>query len=137
MTELFSTRCRPLLLILLIVVPVGCGGSSHTKYIPAADAAKQALQTSLEKWKSGDAYGPITGGEVDIDFQDARWQTKKKLESYEILGEEKSGGPKVYNVKMKLDEDKEEKEVKYYVFGVDPLHVFRDKDYDKATGMGS
>lgn len=122
--------------VLMAFFAVGCGGGSHAKYIPATDAAQAALKTGLEKWKSGDSYGPVTGGKVNIDFLDARWQNKKKLESYQIVGEEKSEGPKVFNVKMKLDEDKEEMDVKYYVFGKDPLHVFRDKDYAKATGTG-
>ena len=68
--------------------------------------------------------------------RDARWQAKKKLESYEVLREEKSDGPKIYVVKMKTDEDKEEKEVTYYVVGKSPLLIFREQDYKKATGTG-
>ena len=37
---------------------------------------------------------------------------------------------------MKLEEDKEENEVKYFVVGKDPLLVFREQDYNKASGTG-
>ena len=119
-----------------ICFAIGCGGSPEKKYIPSADQAQTALETALEFWKSGKSYSPVDGFDVPIDFLDVRWQNGKKLESYEILGEEKSEGPKVFTVKMKLDSDPEPKDVKYYIFGKDPLHVFGEKDYAKATGTG-
>lgn len=115
---------------------IGCGGSSTQKYIPSTNLAKSALEKALGEWKSGKAHGTVTGLNVPIDVFDARWQAKKKLESYEVLREEKSDGPKIYVVKMKTDEDKEEKEVTYYVVGKSPLLIFREQDYKKATGTG-
>ena len=113
----------------------GCG-TSVKKYTPSADSAREALDAALEKWKSGATHATVDDYRVPIDVFDARWQNGKKLESYEILGEETSEGPaKVFTVKMKLDEDKEEKEVKYYIVGIDPLNIFREQDYNKAGGM--
>ena len=112
---------------------VGCGGGTDKKFIPATNAARTALGTALEHWKSGNKDGKV-GFNVPIDFVDARMQAGKKLETYEILEEEKGDGPKVFNVKMKLDEDKEGKEVKYFIFGIDPLHVWSQPDYKQYTG---
>ena len=122
-------------LVVVLWAAIGCG-SPEQKYIPKSDLSRRALEAALTQWKSGQAHGPIKNFDVKIDVFDARWQNKKKLESYEILREEKSNGPKTFTVKMKLDEDKEEKEVVYLIVGKDPLLVFRKQDYDKASGTG-
>ena len=45
--------------------------------------------------------------------------------------------PLVYgNVKMKLSDEKEATEVKYLVVGINPLLIFREQDYNKASGTG-
>lgn len=122
-------------LVFVLWTAIGCG-SPEQKYIPKSDFSRRALEAALTQWKSGQSHGPIKNFDVKIDVFDARWQNKKKLESYEILREEKSNGPKTFVVKMKLDEDKEEKEVTYLIVGKDPLLVFRKQDYDKASGTG-
>ncbi len=128
----------PLNLAIIVVLGffVGCGGPPEKKYIPKADLARGALEAALEHWKSGEKHGPVEDFEVPIDVFDARWQNGKKIESYEILDEIPSDGPKIFLVKMKLDEDQEEKEVKYFIVGKNPLLVFREQDYNKASGTG-
>lgn len=112
----------------------GCG-NPEKKYYPAADSAREALDVALEKWKSGTTHGTIKDSHVAIDVYDMRWQSGKKLESYEILREEKSEGPRIFTVKMKLNDDKEENEVQYVIVGIDPLNVFRAQDYKRAGGL--
>lgn len=114
----------------------GCGGRPEAKYIPTEELSRDALQTVLEEWKSGKPFGTIEDFQEPIDALDSRWQAGKKLESFEILHEEKSDGPKIFVVKMKVEGEKEEQEVKYYVFGKSPLHVFGEKEYNKAAGIG-
>lgn len=129
-------RARLTLVFFVSCLAIGCG-SSERKYVPTTDAARKALDLVLGKWKAGDAHARVTGPTVPIDVFDERWQKGKKLESYEILREEKAENlPKVFAVKMKLTDDKEESEVKYYIVGKDPLLIFRDVDYNKAAGMG-
>ncbi len=123
-------------IVAILWMTIGCSGAPEKKYLPASGTARGALDAALKKWKSGEAHAPVTGFSVPIDVFDARWQKGKKLESYEILSEEESDGPKTFIVKMKLDEDKEEKEVKYLIVGKNPLLVFREQDYNKASGTG-
>jgi hypothetical protein len=125
-----------LLVIALLGICVGCGGAPEKKYIPQASIARGALKAALEHWKSGAKHGPIEGFNVPVNVFDARWQNGKKLESFEILSEVPSDGPKIFLVKMKLDEDKAENEVTYLIVGKDPLLVFREQDYKKASGTG-
>ena len=136
MLQLILNRTSLACFLLVSCCTIGCGGAPEKRYVPAADTARKALEAGLNQWKSGEAHGPVKGLSVTINVFDARWQGKKKLESFEILREEKSDGPRTFIVKMKLDEDKEEKEVKYLVVGKDPLHIFREQDYNKAGGTG-
>ena len=115
---------------------MGCSVASEKKYIPEASLARKALEAALQHWKSGAKHETINDFAVPINVFDARWQNGKKLESFVIHDEEKSQGPKVFVVKMKLDEDKEEKDVKYLIVGKSPLLIFREQDYQKASGTG-
>lgn len=113
----------------------GCGAPER-KFTPAVESARDALETSLEKWKEGGPHAVIEDFKVPINFIDARWQGGKKLESFEVLAEEKTATiAKIFSVKMKLAEDKEEKEVKYYIVGIDPLNIYREEDYNRASGL--
>ncbi len=127
---------RTVLSLVLLVISVGCGGAPEKKYIPKADLARRALDAALENWRLGAKHGPVNDFAVPVNVFDARWQNGKKLESYEILNEVPSDGPKIFLVKMKLDEDKQENEIRYFVVGKDPLLIFREQDYNKASGTG-
>ena len=124
------------MLVSLLCLSISCNSAPEKKYIPAADLAHSALSEALEQWKSGAKHGTIDSFSVPIEVFDARWQNGKKLESFEILSEVESNGPKIFIVKMKLDDDTEEKEQKYLVLGKNPLLIFREQDYQKASGTG-
>ena len=111
----------------------GCSGDANAPYIPASNTARKALEISLKKWQSGDAHGPIETGKPAINVFDMRWQQGKKLESFEIL-EELAEAHRTFSVKIKLAKQPEEMN-KYLVVGIDPLLVFRDIDYQHATGQ--
>jgi hypothetical protein len=118
---------------LLLAAP-GCGGGGSARYIPKAADARAALQTALSTWQSGTAHGPITSSKPEINVFDARWKAGKKLESFEILEEITGQEHPQFKVKMKLAGGPEETAT-YLVVGIDPLHVFRDADYQKTIGM--
>jgi hypothetical protein len=124
-----------LIIGLIICLPLAVGCSRGTKsYKPATDVGKSALETALSHWKSGAKFEPITTSKPAINVFDARWQSGKKLESYEILGEVPGQEHTQFEVRLKLAGQPEEKTV-YRVIGIDPLNIFRDADYQKATGM--
>lgn len=125
-----------ILVLTTVFAGLGCSGPPEKRYIPSADAAQEALTAALEHWKTGAKHGTVETYEIPIEVFDSRWQNGKKLQSYEILKEEQSEGPKIFIVKMKLDEDPEEKEVQYRILGKSPLLIFREQDYQKASGTG-
>ncbi len=112
----------------------GCGGDPTAKYIPTADVAKAALQTALTTWQSGTPHGPIESSKPAINVFDLRWQEGQPLESFEILESLSGREHPSFNVKIKLAKQPEQTNV-YLVVGIDPLLIFRDVDYQKATGQ--
>lgn len=113
---------------------LGCGGSSTARYIPPADSARSALQTALTAWQSGEKHAPITSSKPEINVFDARWQAGKKLQSFEILETITGQEHPQFKVRLQLEGQPEETAT-YLVIGIDPLHIFRDADYQRATGM--
>jgi hypothetical protein len=123
-----------MLILATVGMSLGCGGNPHDRYEPAASAARQAVDSALSTWKAGTKYGPIKDDSPEINVFDARWQAGKKLESYEILEEVKEQPHPQFKVRIKLA-GKPEEINEYLVVGIDPLLVFRDTDYKKASGM--
>ncbi len=134
-----QVQCRPVVHIVLLscaaVSLAGCR-TGEEKYIPSENTAREAVDAALTAWESGQAHGTVTSFAVPIDTFDARWQAGKKLETFEVVREEQSEGHRKFIVNMKLTDDKAAEEVTYLVVGNDPLLVFRQQDYDKASGMG-
>lgn len=122
-----------LAVIIASLVCLGCARGTSA-YVPTAATARKMLTTALEAWKSGAAHGPITSSKPGITVFDARWQAGAKLDSYEILEEIKDGEHPQFKVRMQLAGQPEET-LTYRVVGIDPILVFRDADYKKATGQ--
>ena len=121
-------------LLLAGLVVAGCGGRSESEYVPTAMGAKDAVQKALEAWKGAKPYGTVSDAKPQIQVFDARWQQGKTLESFTV-GEPLAGeNPPKVPVIMKLNGESEET-VHYLVVGIDPLNVFREADYTRATGM--
>ena len=117
-------------LALILVSACGCSGKSYQKYIPAAKTAQQALEEVLAAWKDGQAMGRIESFSPPIQVLDSRWLKGRRLQDYEILGEVHEDGPRCFTTRLILDHPREEQKVRYYVFGIEPLWVCRQEDYD-------
>ncbi len=107
--------------------------NSPSRFIPRSQTAKKAIESALETWKNGTAYGPIAG-QPSINVFDARWQFGAKLISYEILDQVQGEGQPTFQVKLQVEGSEPEVD-NYLVVGIDPLLVFRDVDYRKTSGM--
>lgn len=113
---------------------MGCRGKSIESYEPTSTAARDAVELALSTWKGGAKHGPITEVKPNINVFDARWQGGAKLESFEILEEVTGKQHPQFKVKLKVA-GKPEETTDYLVVGIDPLLVFREADYLKASGM--
>ena len=117
-----------------LLMLIGCGGgNAPIRYEPLPGTARNAIDSALKTWKSGTAFGPIDG-KPGINVFDARWQSGKKLESYEILEKVSGSEHPQFKVRLKITSSAEEVN-EFLVVGIDPLLVFRDQDYRKVSGQ--
>jgi hypothetical protein len=128
-----KSRSRVGLLLVAIVV-CGCNSDPTAEYIPKSDAARTALETALNDWKSGAPHGPITSSKPALNVFDARWQAGERLEKFEILEELPGKDRPEFKVRLQLAK-KPEETLTYIIVGIDPLLIYRDADYERASGM--
>ncbi len=122
--------------LLAVLVGCGSGGGSTAKYVPQEAQAKAALTVALDAWKNAlppDPAGKLPSGAV-VKAIDMDWSSGQKLESYEI-GAEIAGeeGPRKIAVKLGYPGG-QQVAATYFIVGIDPVQVFRDKDYEKYFG---
>jgi hypothetical protein len=116
-------------LAILLLSLAGCS-KGYQKYVPASETARHALDTALTAWKEGRKLDRIDNFKPPIEVLDSRWLKGRVLRDYEILGEVHQDGPRCFTVLMVLDGPRQEQKVRYYVFGIEPLWIFRQEDYD-------
>lgn len=130
--------CLSLGLLTLTLSGCGGGGSSVSSFHPTGTSAKAALTAALDAWKSGrETPGAIESSKPVVEAQDQVWRSGRKLKEYQV-GEEMTaaGEPTRFKVKLTFDGgDPPSEDAEYVVFGKDPLYVFRDKDYQKMSGL--
>jgi hypothetical protein len=128
------------ILLLLTAGPIaGCGSQSPESYKTEENHAREALQSALDTWKAGKPageVGPVSAG-PKVQVIDSDWTAGKRLTAYEIT-EELPGADSVarrFSVKLTYEKQPQAVPAEYSVVGIDPILVFRDKDYNQSQGM--
>ncbi|HVJ82985.1 MAG TPA: hypothetical protein VNC50_18095 [Planctomycetia bacterium] len=123
--------------LLAALASAGCGESTQQSFSPKAALAKDAVAASLERWKAGEKPGRFTptAGAAAIEAVDGEWMKGSKLDSFELGAETAGAGPTKIAVTLTI-EGKPPVQTEYFVFGKDPLWVYRDADYAKAFEKG-
>lgn len=106
--------------------------SGYDRYVPTAELAETALRQVLDTWKSGQTATELAFRAEPITLQvaDTTRRPGQRLVDYELLGEVSGEGPRVFVVRLKLDNPRKVEDARYYLVGIDPLWVFRQEDYD-------
>lgn len=121
-----AVRC---LCLLLFVTSMGCRGGANSLPLDQPQA-RQACTEFLTAWKDGKKIEDL---KPKIIGRDSDWAAGKKLESFEILPEEKKHGPNLHLTVKRTLKDEKGKTVKQdveYVVGTSPvITVFR---YDET-----
>jgi hypothetical protein len=122
---------------LLIGLATGCSSSSHESYVPSEGAGRQALEAALTAWQNGKPMERVeVPGSAAAQPEDSDWKSGKKLASYSVDKElPTTEGPKQFSVRLTFQGEAKPVDAVYFVVGRDPLWIFRDRDYQKATGM--
>lgn len=128
---------RYLLLLIGILLTIGCGGRSQNDYRPAETSAREALVAGLTAWQEGKPAGslpPAAKGQPTIQFADFQWTAGKKLKTYKVLDETptQEGGAHKFRAHLEV-EGENPQDVEYYIVGIDPLWIMRDRDYQQSS----
>jgi hypothetical protein len=124
------------LLALTTTFTIGCAKKgSVSDYVPPQEAARTALSTALDAWKAGKAPDQVGATKPAINAQDVQWSGGKKLTAYEIVGPATGDDQNQrFTVKLTLDGGAPQ-ETTYVVVGKDPIWVFSEESYKKASGI--
>lgn len=119
--------CWLLMLVLLCVVLIGCGGPRGGPVNPTA--AKDVLKTFLQAWQDGKKSDDLKPAIIGVDRE---WTAGKKLVAFEILPDETNQGTQLnvsVNLTLKDDKGAEAKsKVNYAVSTAPAVTVLRDED---------
>ena len=115
----------------------GCSrpGQKTEDFTPPSDKARQALESALTHWKSGQQPGKVPNTSPTVEVTDSKWKGGQKLKEYEILAEEPGTDPRFFKVRLTPPTGPAQ-EVRYAVVGIDPLLVFREEDFKALSGTG-
>lgn len=134
MTQFERARAALLLTLVAVAGIAGCNQtkSGYERYVPSVAQAQEALDAVLAAWQRGETAGPLrlASAPVTIEVADSTRRPGQRLVDYELLGEISGEGPRTFAVRLKLDNPIREREVRYYLVGIDPLWVFRQEDYE-------
>ena len=122
-----SRRC--LFVVFAAVLLAGCSSSQRAAPVDP-ERAREALKTTLDGWKKGDAPDALKGASPSIVAQDMDWLAGAKLVEFQVTGDGKSVEANLYvpvNLTLKMTNGKQVKKKVTYIVGTSPyLTVFRD-----------
>jgi hypothetical protein len=133
---------RSLLLGLITAAPAlgllaGCGGTGHARFTPTQDEARSSLEVALTAWRDGRPCGPIEAT-PPVRVADSLWQGGQQIEAFQIGDEQVAeDGTKQFPVKLTMKKAKTVQDVRYVVYGRDPVWVFSQTDYQRMIDMGN
>jgi hypothetical protein len=124
-------------LLALSLIIAGCSGQSSVEsFHPKGDVAQEALEAALTAWQNGQAKpGLIEDYDPPVQVQDDAWNAGSKLQSFEIVEALPGDSPRKFAVKLTLEGEAAPVEVTYVVVGKNPLHVMREKEYNRDNAM--
>jgi hypothetical protein len=119
----------------LLLVAVGCSEQSDpNRFYPPEDRARQALEAALTAWQQGAPTGPVPGAvNPAVQLADSHRSPTQRLKAFTILGAAPGDGPRVFTVKLTLENPAAEEKVRFVVLGIDPVWVFRHEDYEMMS----
>lgn len=126
-------RRRLTVVLLALAAASGCGGGSAT--LPSSTESKTALQNALEAWKTGTPASALAESKPSIQAVDHEWAAGKRLDAYAIGAEEPGDGHKTFAVSISLKGSSSPTDVRYMIFGHNPIRVYRDDDFTRMANM--
>lgn len=123
---------RRLAIVAILVLAVGCADrADHSRYYPPEEKARAALESGLLAWQQDSLTGEVPGNKNPVVmWVDNHRSPGQRLNAFEVLGLAPGDGPRVFTVRLALENPAAEVKTRYVVVGLDPIWVFRQEDYD-------
>lgn len=122
---ILATMCRFPVIVALCMTAIGCGHSGHNLSLDESKA-KNACASFLNAWKDGKKSADLKPG---ITGKDEDWEAGKKLDSFELLPNQRSDGVNLrvpVRIVLKDDAGAESQQQVTYIVGTSPVvTVFR------------
>jgi hypothetical protein len=124
-------------LLALSLIIAGCSGQSSVEsFHPKGDVAQEALEAALTAWQNGQPRpGLIEDVDPPVQVQDDAWNAGSKLKSFEIVEALPGDSPRKFKVKLTIEGEAAPVDITYVVVGKNPLHVMREKEYNRDNAM--
>ena len=123
------------LMVGMLLASTGCG-KTESDYKPTVTVARDVLTAGLAAWKEGEAATEwaSTQGPPTVHFTDFQWSQGRKLINFQLLEEEPTleGSTQRFRAELELAGEKPQ-QAEYYVVGIDPLWIMRDRDYQQTS----
>jgi hypothetical protein len=103
--------------------------------LPDPRAARRAVEAALAEWRAAPPTDLTTPTRRPVMFADQQRRPGRPLRDFAILGESEADGCRRFRVRLSLAEPDESSLVDYYVFGEDPIWVYRAEDFDMIMHM--
>jgi hypothetical protein len=84
----------------------------------------------LTNWHSSPALPTTSKPSPSVVFVDQQRRPGQRLRAFAVLGETESESGRRFLVRLSLEEPAESVLAAYYVFGQDPIWVYRSEDFD-------
>ena len=106
--------------------------------LPDPAAARQAVENALGAWQDSPRIERTTAAIRPIMFVEQQQPPGQRLLGFDVLGETPSyedEGYRRFLVRLTLTEPEDSVVAAYYVFGQDPIWVYRAEDFDMIMHM--
>jgi hypothetical protein len=103
--------------------------------LPDAQVARRAVERSLAEWRDSPPLDLTTPTARPVMFVDQQRWPGRRLRAFAILGEAEAEGCRRFQVRLSLADPDESILAAYYVFGDDPIWVYRAEDFDMIMHM--
>jgi hypothetical protein len=104
-------------------------------HLPDAQAARRAVESSLGEWRQSPPLDLTTTTIRPVVFVDQQRQPGRRLREFAVLGEAEMDGCRRFQVRLSMADPDESIITAYYVFGRDPIWVYRAEDFDMIMHM--
>jgi hypothetical protein len=92
--------------------------------------ARHAVEKSLGRWRDGDETDPAASTSLRLVFVDHQRLPGQRLRAFAVRGEFELETCRCFKVRLELAEPDDSILATYYVFGQDPMWVYRAEDFD-------